>query len=153
VNGQNGGQLFTNTNLLGPQQGVFRFDTFQMGVQTIMTRDILSANLQVTKSTQQGINAAPPSNGSSFNVQWVHEMNEDMTLTTAAAYNTSSQSVTLSGINPGNSHAYIFSAALQYQLSPTLSASLTYSFFDRISEVSSNTIYQNLIVLGVSKTF
>ena len=153
VNGRNGGQLFTNTNLLGPQQGVFRFDTFQIGAQTIMTRDILSANLQLTKSTQQGINAAPPSNGSSFNVQWVHEMNEDMTLTTAAAYNTSSQSVTLSGINPGNSHAYIFSAALQYQLTPTLGASLTYSFFDRISEVSSNTIYQNLIVIGLSKTF
>jgi uncharacterized protein (PEP-CTERM system associated) len=153
VNGQNGGQLFVNTNLLGPQNGVFRFDTFQIGAQTIMNRDIISANLSITKSSQQGINAAPPSNGSSFNVQWVHELNQDMTLTTAAAYNTLSQSAVLSTINPGNSHAYIFSTALQYQLSPTLGASLRYSFFDRISEVSSNSIYQNLIVLGVSKTF
>ena len=153
TNGNNGGQLFVNTNLLGPQPGVYRFDTFTIGAQTVMNRDILSANLSLTKSTQQGINAAPPSNGSSFNVQWLHELNQDMTLNTAAAYNTISQSAVLSGINPGNSHAVIFSTALQYQLSPTLGTSLRYSFFDRVSEVSTNSIYQNMIVLGVSKTF
>jgi hypothetical protein len=153
TNVQNGGQLFTGTTLLAPQQGVFRFDTFSFGAQTNLNRDILSAYVGLSRSTQQGVNAAPPSTGTSFSVQWTHELQDDLLLVAAAAYNTSNQSAALNAINPGNSHAIILSAALQYQLSPTLGATLRYSFFDRVSEVSTNSIYQNMLILGVSKTF
>lgn len=153
VNGQNGGQLFVATNQFGPQSGVFRFDTFSIGVQTSLDRDIISANFSWSKSTQQGVNSAPPSTGTTFNVQWTHALQEDLTLTTAAAYNTSNNSSQVTTFNPGNSHAIIASAALQYQLSPTLGASVRYSFFDRISEVNTYSIYQNMLVLGISKTF
>ncbi|HVZ08612.1 hypothetical protein [Rhodopila sp.] len=153
TNAANGGQLFVANNLFGPQPGVYRFDTFNIGAQTTLNRDIISASVSWSKSTQQGVGAAPPSYATSFTLQWIHQLQEDLIMTIAGAFNTSNVSNTLTSFNPGNSHAFIGSAALQYQISPTLGATLRYSFFDRISDVSTYSVYQNLLVLGISKTF
>ena len=56
-------------------------------------------------------------------------------------------------LNPGDSWSVAASVALRYQISDTLDASLRYAFFDRQSAVATFSTYQNLLILGISKTF
>ena len=101
-----------------------------------------------------GRNAAPPSNGSSFSVQWIHALQEDLTLTTAAAFNTSSQSIALNAINPGNSHAYHRQCSRAVSDFPNARRNVALFLLRSDFRASAaNSIYQNLLVLGVSKTF
>ena len=57
------------------------------------------------------------------------------------------------GVNPGNSTSIAASLAWQYQISDTVSASLRYSFFERQSAATRFNFYQNMLILGISKTF
>ena len=41
----------------------------------------------------------------------------------------------------------------QYQISDTLSASLRYSFLERSSATAFYDMYQNILILGITKTF
>ncbi|WP_428486047.1 hypothetical protein [Rhodopila sp.] len=152
VNAQTGGPLFGSTNALGVQAGVFRTDTLTLGGQTTLARDILSANLLLTKQSQQNGRTVSPTTADTITLQWIHQIHPDLTLSSAVAYSLQQQETGIV-LNPGNSRSVAASVALQYQISDTLSASLRYSLFDRQSAVTAYQVYQNLLILGISKTF
>ncbi len=153
VNGQTGGPLFTSNNAFGFQTGVFQTNTFTFGGQTVLDRDILSANMFLVTQTQQAIGSNTTSHSTAFTLQWIHELGPDLTLTTAGQYSILNQAAALNSLNPGNSTAVAASIALQYQITASLSSGLRYSFFDRRAEVAANSVYQNMLVFGISKTF
>ncbi|MDR3534674.1 MAG: hypothetical protein P4L90_29430 [Rhodopila sp.] len=151
VNGQTGGQLFGSTNALGLQEGVFRTDTLAVGSETVLDRDIISLNLMLTKQTTTGGAAATSTSAKTFNATWLHQMRPDMTVNAAIAYSLQDQGAAV--FNPGNSTSIVASIAWQYQISDTLGASVRYSFLERQSAVAAYSINQNMLILGISKTF
>jgi hypothetical protein len=56
-------------------------------------------------------------------------------------------------LNSNSSTSVVASLAWQYQISDTVSVSLRYSFLDRSSATTALDMYQNLLILGISKTF
>lgn len=152
VNGRTGGPLFSDTNALGVQNGVFRTDTLTLGSQTTLARDILSANLFLTKQSQVGGFRSSASTSKTASLQWTHQLRPDLTLSSVIAYTQQDQGLG-TVLNPGNSTSAAASVALHYQISDTLGASMRYSFFDRHSAVAAYSVYQNLFILGLTKTF
>lgn len=152
VNGQTGGQLFGSTNALAVQNGVFRTDTLTAGTQTILDRDIITLSLLMTKQTSSSGAISSTATAKTFGATWVHQMQPDMTLNAGFSFSIQDQSVS-AGINPGNSTSVVASLGWQYQISDTVSTSLRYSFFERQAAVVSFDFYQNMLILGISKTF
>jgi hypothetical protein len=152
VNAQTGGPLFSNTNALSVQSGVFRTDTLTMGSQTTLDRDILSLNIYLSKQTQVGALGSAVSSSNTVNLQWTHELRPDLTISSVIAYSRLDQA---SGtvLNPGDSWSMAASVAVQYQISDTVGARLRYAFFDRQSDVAAFSVYQNLLIVGIAKTF
>jgi uncharacterized protein (PEP-CTERM system associated) len=159
VNAQTGGnQLFASNNALAVQNGVFRTDTLTVGSTTTLDRDIISLNLLLTKQTSSGNTVASNSQSKTANVNWLHQMRPDMTISAAFSYAIQDQTAgVISAVNPGNNTSIAASLVYQWQISETVTGSLQYSFFDRQATTSSATsnfdFYQNLIILGISKRF
>jgi uncharacterized protein (PEP-CTERM system associated) len=154
VNGQTGGQLFGTTNALGVQDGIFRTTTLTVGAQTGLDRDTFSVNLLMAKQASTSATNASSSTSKSISGTWIHQMRPDMTLSGSFSYALQDQTsgVSIRG-NPGNSTTITAGLGWQWQISDTLSASLRYSFLERQSPVSFNQISQDMLILGVSKTF
>jgi hypothetical protein len=154
VNGQNGGSLFGATNSLGLQDGVFRTTTLSLGSQTSLDRDIFSVNLFLATQTSSGASNAFTSQSKTVNVSWLHQMRPDMTVSAAISYAIQEQSAGApSAFNPGNNTSIAASLAWQWQISGTVSTSLRYSLFERSSPVTAFDMYQNILILGIAKTF
>jgi hypothetical protein len=152
VNGANGGQLFAGANALPVQSGVFRYDTFTAGLQTLLDRDSFAVNLFDTTQTRQGAGSTS-SNGKVLGVtaNWQHELRANLTVSAAASYSMQNGVSGLGG--PGNSNSEAVSAGMQYQISDTLGASLRYSLFARQASTTAYTFYENMLILGLSKSF
>jgi uncharacterized protein (PEP-CTERM system associated) len=161
VNSQTGAPLLFGTNGLGVQNGVFRSKAFTLTGTTVLDRDEFSVSLQVAENTtlaQAPVNfvspfaiPAPPvgstDNSKSVYLSWLHQIHQDLTLTTSAAYSTSQ----ISG--SGNEQSVAGNVTMQYLLSPTLTATASYSYFNRTSTIPGVGFYQNLVLVGLSKQF
>jgi uncharacterized protein (PEP-CTERM system associated) len=150
VNGQTGGQLFGATNALPVQNGVFRTDTLTVGSQTTLDRDIITFNVLLAKQTTTGGSVSTTGNTKTFSATWIHQMQPDMIFNALMSYSLQDQNLQA---GPGNSTSVVAGLGWQYQISDTVSTSLRYSFFQRRSAASAFDIYQNSLILGISKTF
>jgi uncharacterized protein (PEP-CTERM system associated) len=153
VNAQNGGgTLFNGTNALAVADGVFRTETVTLGSTTTLDRDAWSVGLSEVRQAQTGTGSGSSSDSKTASVSWQHTMRPDMTLSAAVSYSLQTQS-SAGGSNPGNNTSVAASVAWQYQISDTVSTSLRYSFLSRTSAVTAYNVYQNLLILGLSKSF
>jgi uncharacterized protein (PEP-CTERM system associated) len=157
VNGQTGGQLFGTTNALAVQDGVFRTETLTVGSETALDRDIVSLNVSLAKQTLIGTAAVAGGGGTATTSKtagatWLHQMRPDMTVSAAVSYSLQEQAAATAA-GPGNLTSIAGSLVWQQQISDTVSTSLRYSFFDRQSAVNTFDIYQNMLILGISKAF
>jgi hypothetical protein len=153
VNGTTGGPLFFNTNALAQQDSLYRTDSLVFGANATWDRDILSLTVGITKQTVSGAG----SNGSSTDgrtvaANWTHSMRPDMTVSAGVSLNQQTSPSGNNG-NVGNSISYAATLGWQYQLTETVGINVRYSFFDRISQVSTNNVYQSLLFAGLSKSF
>lgn len=155
VNAQTGanGSLFGATNALGVQDGVFRTTTLTVGSTTTLDRDIISINLLLATQTASGATAASGTS-KTFNGTWVHQMRPDMTVSAAVSYAIQDETNGFVSIaNPGNNTSIVASLAWQWQISDTVTTSVRYSFFERTSPVTTYDIYENMLIVGLSKHF
>jgi hypothetical protein len=156
VNGQTGGQLFGTTNALAVQDGVFKTETLTLGSETFLDRDIISLNLTLTRQTVSGIGsggaAGSSTTGRTASATWLHQMRPDVIMSASAAYSLQEQGAA-TGVSFGSLTSFTGSLASQWQISDTVSTSLRYSFFDRRSAVGRLNIYQNMLILGISRAF
>jgi hypothetical protein len=172
INSQTGGPNFITANTLGVQSGVFRYQTLNTSLNTVWLRDAIQAyatwsiqtngtpgNLQTTEfvdpATGQVIAVAQPSAGTgqsidvkTVNINWLHELTPDMTLNTAASYSFVHRSENL-----GNDSALAASVALRYMLSASASLTGRYAFYDRTSKIPGYNLYENIVLVGFTKTF
>jgi hypothetical protein len=154
VNAQTGGQLFGATNALAVQEGVFRTTTLAVGSQTTLNRDIISINLLMAKQSSSGGTNPSSAETKTASVSWLHQMRPDVTVSAAISYSIQDQSSGfVSAANPGNNTSVVGTLAWQWQISDTLSANMRYSFLERSSAVTAYDVYQNILILGISKHF
>ncbi len=152
VNSQTGAPLFTGTNALGVDPGLYRFDTFTAGVNTTLERDQFTFNLTWTTQTSTGGGTPTGNSGTSktASVQWVRQLRPDLSLSAYAGYTLTNGG---SAGQTGNAPSIAASAALQYTFTETLSGVVRYSYFDRTSTTPGLTMNQNLVIVGVTKQF
>lgn len=151
VNGQTGGSLYGATNALPVQSGIFRTDTLTIGSGTVLERDSLSLNLVLVKQTSPGSVASTATTAKTISGQWLHQMRPDLTFSAATSF--SLQDGNFGYGVPGNTTSVAASVGLQYQISAKLGASLRYSFFDRHASTTVYSFYENMLILGISKSF
>jgi hypothetical protein len=155
VSAQNRGQLYGATNALAVVDGVFKTTTLTVGSETSLDRDTFSINLLMATQTSSGGGG----NGTSMqsktaNVSWLHQMRPDMTVSAAISYAIQDQTVgVISAANPGNNTSIAASLAWQWQISDTITGSVRYSFLERQSPVVIYDMFQNMLILGISKRF
>ncbi|MGA3005263.1 MAG: outer membrane beta-barrel protein [Acetobacteraceae bacterium] len=172
VNAQTGGPNFIASNTLGVQTGVFRYQTLNTSLTTTWLRDAVQAyatwsiqtnatpgNVQTTEfidpATGQVIFLGQPVTGTgqsvdvkTVNISWLHELTPDMTLNSGASYSF----VHRSG-NLGNDSAVAASVGLQYMLSRSASLTGRYAFYDRVSKIPGYNLYENILLVGFTKSF
>jgi hypothetical protein len=153
VNGATGGPLFLNTNALAQQDSLYRTDSLVFGASTFWDRDLVNLTVGLTKQTVSGAgNNGVSTEGRTVTGSWTHLMRPDMTVSGSVSFSEQTQASGNSGFQ-GDSVSYAASLGWQYQISETLGVNVRYSFYDRISQVSTFNIYQSLLFAGLSKTF
>jgi hypothetical protein len=172
VNAITGGPNFVATNALGVQQGVYRFSTLTAGFSTGWNRDQLafSAAWSIQTNLQPGgaqttefidpttgnlviLNQPLGTTNNSTDAKtgtatWTHQMNPDTTLSASTSYSLLRRSGGL-----GTDGSLSTAIGLQYMLSLSTSLSARYTFFDRVSKIPGYSMYQNMLLLGLTKTF
>jgi hypothetical protein len=78
---------------------------------------------------------------------WVHQFSEALTMNSSVSYSTSQTS------GAGTQQSLAASVSMQYLLSETLAANVRYSYFDRMSATPGQGIFQNLVIVGLTKQF
>jgi uncharacterized protein (PEP-CTERM system associated) len=153
VNPLTGGSLFGASNALAAQDGIFRTTTLTLAGQTTLDRDIVSIDWLLARQTSASGNTSSNAESKTASVSWLHQMRPDMTVSAAVSYAIQDQSVAVSFANPGNNTSIVASLAWQWQISDTLTGSVRYSFFERQSQAAVYDLYQNMLILGISKRF
>jgi hypothetical protein len=150
VNGRTGGALFGVTNALAVQEGVFRTDSLAVGSTTVLDRDIITLNLLFAKQTSSGASSISGTS-KSVNAAWLHQMQPNMTV--SGGLSLAIQDQTSVAVHSGNFTSIVASLAWQYQISDTVGVNLRYAFLGQQSSVAAYSVYQNILIFGVSKTF
>jgi uncharacterized protein (PEP-CTERM system associated) len=148
VNSRTGAPLYSSNSLLGTQTGVYRSSVMTAGTTTQFDRDTVTLNIQYASYTAAGAGAAGSTNGFTGTANWIHSLRDDLTLNVSGSY----------GLrwftDPGGHNAFFAAtASLQYALSATVSASLSYSFYDLNSTQQDQSLYQDVLILSLTKQF
>jgi len=143
------GQPLTNANaLLGTQNQLYRSKTATVGSSTQLNRDSITVNLQYAVYTAAGAGATGSTTGVTGTASWTHSLREDLTFSASGSYGIRWF------IDPGGDNKFAaFTSSLNYTVSATVTASLSYSFYDLNSTQQGQTEYQDVIILSLTKTF
>jgi hypothetical protein len=116
----------------------------------------------ISQQSSVGGNIQTSANTKSVNLQWRHDFNADLSLSSYAAYTTQAQAGgkycfgTLASAcagGPTTTESLVFGVSLNYNLTETVTANCRYLFSDRISSTPNLSMYQDLIVVGITKHF
>jgi uncharacterized protein (PEP-CTERM system associated) len=148
VNSRTGAPLTNGNNLLGTPSQLYRSETATVGTTTQLDRDIITLNLQYAAYTSAGAGASGSTNGLTGTANWTHSLSDDLTLNVSGSYG-------LRWLNdPGARNAFIAATgSLRYALSATVSTSLSYAFYDLNSTEQGQSLYQNVLILSLTKQF
>jgi hypothetical protein len=81
-------------------------------------------------------------------------MRPDMIMSAAISFAIQDHAIGHAGsFNPGNSTSVVASLAWQYQISDTLGANVRFSFLEQQSPIAVYSFFQNMLIVGISKTF
>ncbi len=143
------GQPFTNgNNLLGIPTGLYRSETLTAGTSTLLNRDTFSFNVQYAKYTAAGAGATGSTNGYTGTANWNHAIRDYLTLNVSASYGQRWFT------DPGGTNTFAGAiASLQYTVSSTVFATLSYAFYDLNSTQQGQSYYQDILLLSITKQF
>lgn len=147
INATTGLPLTAVNGSLAVQNTVYRNRLFNLGMTILLDRDTL--NFYVDYNEQTPLTAGGVQQRSTTGTaSWTRALSARATLTASFSYGTTTaQQLT------GNSNLLSTWANFRYALSPTLTANASYLFFDRRSTEPGFSMYENLVLLGISKRF
>lgn len=169
VDALTGAPLFSGLSGIGVQNGLFRAKNFNMSAITVLDRDSITLTVQYSEQTTIAVDnnfvafnpftpLAPPVGSTNQGVTgyalWQHSLSDDLLMSSGASYGVTNVSGGPSGA-PGTGRQTSIGATvgLQYTLTPTLTTAVRYSYFRRGSPVPDQTIYQNVVLVGINKQF
>ena len=149
-----GAPLVPVDNYFGSQgQDLFRQKTLSLTGVLQQDRDTYSVTLSKQSRKRTATATAGLSNTSDDGVtgsaSWGHDLSEDLRSSVFAQYGTRSAK----GLFKSDEQTFVGSASLTYLLSETLSGTAQYSFTRTTSNVEGGSLTENLVVLGLRKTF
>ena len=149
VNAQTGGQLFGTTNAAAIQPGVFHFKTLTSTITTQLNRDTLSLTLNASNQVSAGGTSAlqTSSQTNGLIMQWTHELRGDLRWTNSLSFNT------IAGGIQGSSQSMAFNSGLLYTINEKLSASARYTYYRSTSSSVLLNLYEDIFVVGITKSF
>lgn len=142
-----------NAGLLGFQDGLYRTRTVSAAISHTLPRDTFV--LSVNHENRRPFAADPRSRqqvateGTSVGLSWSRPLDELTNLTSFVRYGVRS----IGGGRGRDSTFYSLGAILTHALSDTLSGALSYRLDVRDDDISDDTIYRNLVVATLRKTF
>ena len=150
INAATGLPLTLTNGALAVQDTVYRTRILALGITTLLDRDTIAFSFDHTEETP--VSAAP---GGGFaqranigTASWTRALSERATASALLSYGTTSTA----GLT-GDSDLFSASAQFIYRLSPTLTASGSYLFFERRSTEPGFSMYENIALVGLSKRF
>lgn len=145
--------LSGNAGLLGLQDGLYRTRTISAAISHTLPRDTFI--LSVSHENRRPFAADPrsrqqiASEGTSIGLSWSRPLDELTNLTSYVRYGVRSSG----GGRGGDSTFYGAGAVLTHAFSETLSGALSYRLDVRDDDVGDDTVYRNLVVASLRKTF
>ncbi len=137
----------------GINPSVNKTQTLTATAMTLLDRDTISLNLVRTNETPianaRGVTPAVPNTSLSVSASERHEFTERASVTATVQGGTR----TLQAVTPENEQFYGASLALKYVFSDKLYGYATYNYFDRLSNVPTVPFYENVVLVGVTRTF
>ena len=149
VNSQTGGPLLQSNNALGVETGVFTYTTLTIGASTVLDRDTFRLTLGTSEQSQ--VASGQPSSTNTvrtLGLTWSRQFTPDLGLNASAYYSLGTPSAIT-----GSTRSLAASVALQYTLTETLSAFARYSYYDRQASAAGQSMYQDLLLIGITKQF
>jgi uncharacterized protein (PEP-CTERM system associated) len=148
VNSRTGAPLNTSSNLLGSPTQLYRSTTATVGTSTQLDRDTITFTVQYADDTAAGAGASGSTNGFTGTANWMHSIRDDLTLNVSGSY----------GVrwftDPGGQNNFsAVTASLNYAISATLSSNLSYTFYDLNSTQAGQSLYQDILLLSLTKQF
>jgi uncharacterized protein (PEP-CTERM system associated) len=137
---------------LGLQGGLFRAKQLTITAKTDFDRDHFVANLYRTENllvAQTTAGSGVSQTALQTNLSWSRELNPRTTATLAIGYGEFSFAA------PASTEDTVLtaSAGLSYQLNPTLTGSVSYNHFNRMSPQAQFGLLSNIISIGIRKEF
>lgn len=147
-NSQTGGALFTGNNALGVAGGIFRFNYLTFGATTVLDRDTISAHIGHSEQTAIGTNATAGSNAVwTGSVMWMRQFTADFSGTASAFYSVGTP------VAGEHLNSLVVSLGVQYVLSESVSTFARYSFYNRQSNLAGESMYEDIVLVGITKQF
>lgn len=150
VNAATGLPLTVVNGALAVQNAVYRTRTLAIGLTTLLDRDTIAFSFDRTQQTP--LSAAPgggfAQRATTGTGSWTHALSERATASGVLSGGTTSAT----GVS-GNSQLLSAAAQFTYQLSATVSTTGSYLFFRRRSTEPGFSMYEDIVLVGLSKRF
>ena len=145
--GPDGQPLVLVNGALAVQDTVYRDRTLALGLTALRDRDTYSLSITRTEDTPLSAGGFAQ-RALTATASWTHALSELANASTYVSYGDIN-----TGGATGDSKLFSFSALFTYQLSNTVSTSASYLFFRRNSTAPGFSMYENILVVGISKRF
>ena len=153
LNLETGAPVSIVNSLTGLNNNLYRSHSLTATATTLLDRDTLSLSVQHLNrqavATALGQTPAVNDVSTSGTATWRHEISERASLT--GSVNLGNR--VLMSLPQQNETFYGANALFRYQISENLSGSVAYNFIDRHSNVPGVSMYNNVVFVGITRTF
>ncbi|HEY6432959.1 MAG TPA: TIGR03016 family PEP-CTERM system-associated outer membrane protein [Acetobacteraceae bacterium] len=154
INLETGAPISIVNSLLGINDNLFRTHQLVATATTLLDRDTISLSLQHEnrEAVATGPGQTTPAVGdvsTTGTATWRHEVSDRTLLTSSVSYGTR----TLGNGSNQDEQFFGVSAILRYQFSDKLTGSVAYHFLDRHSNVPGVSMYNDVLLVGLTRTF
>jgi uncharacterized protein (PEP-CTERM system associated) len=154
VNLDTGAPVSLVNYLTGINTSVNRTNTLVVTATALLDRDTISVGLERQNETPiasaRGVTPTVPNTTLSANASERHEISERMSLTAAVQGGTRTLQ---SGSTNQDEQWYSATVSLRYLFSDKLTGYAQYSYFDRVSNTPGVPYYNNIVLVGITRTF
>jgi uncharacterized protein (PEP-CTERM system associated) len=148
-----GAPLLLSNNTLAAQPGVYRTTQASVTGSLLYARDVFSASIEQDTNKQVGGTASGLGNSSgvSTTASWSHDLSPDITTNAFAQYRT--QNLVGFGVPNTTQDTLSLSFNIGYALSQTLGLNASYTFINTDHAVLGQAGEQQIVVIGLHKSF
>jgi uncharacterized protein (PEP-CTERM system associated) len=136
-------------SLSGINNTVYRNHQLTLTATTLMDRNTIALSIQHQNEQPIASTVAQPlvnDTNTSGTITWIRDINIRTTLASSLSYG-------VRNVEQQNEKFFGATASLRYTFTDNLTGSAIYSYYDRGSNVPGESIYENIVLLSITRTF